>query len=152
METSANPQEEEDDFFGDDGHDDGNGDDYAGLAEQESKAVSAQLSNIAYLEAFEEHKEVRLQEGFEAGYRDVFAIALRLGCRLGEVSAQSKLRDANHPNRPSPDAETSLVRQVNRRFRAVMDQINQGASDKSEDAKVLLLLKLEEEVNQLRKK
>ena len=156
MATFSGPQhqqeeDDDDDFFGS-GDDDG--DDGCRLAEQESKAISTQLSNVAYLDAFEETKESRLQEGFESGYRDVFELALRLGCRLGELSAESKFQESlQGSNQDSMGANADVIRQVTRRFRAVMDQMNQGSSDNHEDnSKVLLLLDLEEEINRLLEK
>ena len=155
MATFSGPkhqEEEDDDFFGSgDGDDDDDGNERCLLAEQESKAISAQLSNVAYLDAFEDTKESRLQEGFESGYRDVFELALRLGCRLGGLSAESKFQELQRdPSQNSVGGNADAIRQATRRFRAVMDQINQGSSDNNEGAKVLLL-DLEEEIDRLLK-
>eukprot|EP00978_Attheya_sp_CCMP212_P023082 scaffold69929_cov41-Attheya_sp.AAC.2 len=56
-----------------------------GLAMRDAKATEEQMRNVGYLEAYEDSKEIRLQAGFEAGYRETVEAAMRIGQRLGEV-------------------------------------------------------------------
>lgn len=79
-----------DDFFGDEEDcTDRNQVSSDSMAQHETHAREEQYRNIGYLEAFESSKEVRLQEGFEDGYREVYDVALRVGELLGVVVAQS---------------------------------------------------------------
>eukprot|EP00978_Attheya_sp_CCMP212_P042199 scaffold253044_cov41-Attheya_sp.AAC.1 len=107
--AAAVAEEEEDDFFGDQEDDEtfdsphvGMNDRVArienpqqatstispnttGLAMRDAKATEEQMRNVGYLEAYEDSKEIRLQAGFEAGYRETVEAAMRIGQRLGEV-------------------------------------------------------------------
>ena len=151
MATFAKGDEEDDEFFGGI-HDDEEED--CCLAEQESRAIASKLSTIAYLDAFDDTKEAQLQEGFESGYRDVFAIASRLGSQLGGLCANAKFQDRiangnDYNNNGTNQHATTVAREASQRFRAVMDQINRGQAESNhEDAKGLLL-GLEKELNRM---
>mmetsp|Transcript_11037 Transcript_11037/g.15314 ORF Transcript_11037/g.15314 Transcript_11037/m.15314 type:complete len:165 (-) Transcript_11037:38-532(-) len=103
---------EEDDFFGDQGDDlDENASNnfngfedikanpqqgdlsraMEGLAFHDTRATEETFHNMGYHEGYDEAKELRLQEGFEAGYREVFESALRVGKMLGDVSTRAVL-------------------------------------------------------------
>lgn len=134
---------EDDEFFGNDSDDDR-------MAEKESNAAGRNLQTIAYLDAFDEHKERRLQEGFEVGYRDVHDLAVQLGERLGQISASAKLQEAllNRTENGSKNrAAHAIATDVARRYRVVMGEINKGevlnASVKEK------LLELEAEINRI---
>jgi len=58
-----------------------------GLAEREMRFTQEQFRNMGYLEAYDETKEERLQEGFEAGYKDFFEAAMIMGEALGEATS-----------------------------------------------------------------
>ena len=74
--------EDDDEFFGDqDGEDNGS---FGGLSEYELKAKEEEIKKLAYLQSYDEKKELRLQEGFEAGYQETFDSAFRIGKLLGQ--------------------------------------------------------------------
>mmetsp|Transcript_12136 Transcript_12136/g.22728 ORF Transcript_12136/g.22728 Transcript_12136/m.22728 type:complete len:185 (+) Transcript_12136:26-580(+) len=54
------------------------------LSLQESMAQDQVYKNIGYHQAYDRCKEVKLQEGFEAGYRTYIDDAMRLGDLLGK--------------------------------------------------------------------
>ena len=56
-----------------------------GLAGHETRANEAAFRNMGYLEAYDATKEERLQEGFEAGYREAVDVATSVGLRLGRL-------------------------------------------------------------------
>ena len=58
--------------------------DHGALDKHETNAQGEMYRNIGYHEAYDEYKEVRLQEGFEAGYRANFDDAKKLGDLLGK--------------------------------------------------------------------
>jgi hypothetical protein len=83
-------REDDDEFFGND--DEAYQAEFRpGLETHEDRAKEEEYRNIGYLEAFETNKEARLQEGFEAGYRETFDAALRIGELLGQSTFPSKL-------------------------------------------------------------
>jgi hypothetical protein len=57
----------------------------------ESAAIEQRFHTIGYHEAYDQSNEVRLQEGFENGYRDTYDASCRIGELLGKVIMQSKL-------------------------------------------------------------
>ena len=57
--------------------------DHGSLAKHETQAQHENHRNIGYHEAYDEFKEVKLQEGFEAGYRQYILEAKKLGMLLG---------------------------------------------------------------------
>lgn len=128
---SSTKQDEEDEFFGNDDSD--NEVDFMAL--QEGKAAERNLQTTAYLDAFDEHKEARLQQGFEAGYREVHALAHQLGERLGKLVARAKIQG------------TTEAQIAAGRYREVLSDINKG-SVSNEDVK-RRLLELEDEMSQI---
>lgn len=107
--------EENDDFFGEQLDEDSNvspsGVDEIetekarrGLNEHENRAGEENYRNVGYLDAFEQSKEVRLQDGFEAGYREVIKDSSDLGYKFGRIAIKSylspvrdsKLHDSSH--------------------------------------------------------
>jgi flagellar biosynthesis/type III secretory pathway protein FliH len=57
----------------------------------EDKAQQDANRNIGFLEAYDESKELKLQEGFEAGYSSVFEDGVKLGEYLAEASLGGNL-------------------------------------------------------------
>ena len=95
-------EEQDDDFFGDQTEDfwgtceQGQGESTQqaatiGLAQRDARSEGEQFRNIGYLEAYDETKELKLQEGFEEGYKQYFQEAMKLGEHLGQTT--SPLRD-----------------------------------------------------------
>eukprot|EP00553_Chaetoceros_curvisetus_P014546 CAMPEP_0204643422 /NCGR_PEP_ID=MMETSP0718-20130828/693_1 /ASSEMBLY_ACC=CAM_ASM_000674 /TAXON_ID=230516 /ORGANISM="Chaetoceros curvisetus" /LENGTH=177 /DNA_ID=CAMNT_0051664621 /DNA_START=149 /DNA_END=682 /DNA_ORIENTATION=- len=68
-------------------HHDGHG--YGSLSKHDHMAQHEQYKNIGYHESFDQFKEVKLQEGFEAGYTQHINDAHKIGMLLG----RSILRD-----------------------------------------------------------
>ena len=92
-----------------------------GLAQRERRATNEQFRNMGYLQAHDESKEVRLQEGFEAGYNHYFDKAMRLGELIGE--ATSPLNDELSTEK------RELVNQVVRSIRVFLTNIPTDDSD-----------------------
>ena len=63
----------------------GGGGDGGGLAGHETRANEAAFRKMGYLEAYDATREERLQEGFEAGYREAVDVAASVGMRLGRL-------------------------------------------------------------------
>mmetsp|Transcript_13750 Transcript_13750/g.37814 ORF Transcript_13750/g.37814 Transcript_13750/m.37814 type:complete len:186 (-) Transcript_13750:908-1465(-) len=78
--------DDDDDFFGD-GDDEDNDD----LNDFDRRAMEERHKTIGYVDAFDAHKEERLQEGFEAGYRESYDASILLGRSLGSMIARGKL-------------------------------------------------------------
>jgi len=77
-------ESDDDDFFGDDD------DEHDQLSEKEMQAQQQDFHKLGYLEAFDESKEHRLQEGFEVGYQQAFGVSVRIGELLAEASLDNK--------------------------------------------------------------
>jgi hypothetical protein len=69
----------DDDFFGDDED---------ALPDLDARAHEQQYRNIGYLEAFDESKEQKLQQGFDDGYRSTLYESVKLGELLAEAALQ----------------------------------------------------------------
>ena len=114
----------------------GNGD--SCLTIQEERATAAHLENAVYLDWFDVHKEIRLQEGFESGYEEVFEIAANLGELLGRVSAQFRIQkcivgdDGNHL------FDTTTASSLAKRFFTAMQNVSDG-NEPSKNTKQLLV-------------
>ena len=81
--------EDDDEFFGDqDGEDNGS---FGGLSEYELKAKEEEIKKLAYLQAYDEKKELRLQEGFEGRYQETFDSAFRIGKLLGQLTGSERI-------------------------------------------------------------
>jgi hypothetical protein len=92
--------QEDDEFFGDhdehehpstlrqctDGHEL-----HSGLAVAESKASESHYQKLGYHAAYDEHKDLNVQDGFEAGYKEVYYQAFSIGKMLGEATMKHKL-------------------------------------------------------------
>lgn len=103
---SAGPDEAgaEDEFFGDD-----DAIDRRGLAAAEDRALAARFRNVGYHETYEACQEERLQEGFEVGYTQAFAVAKEIGTRLGRsvLQGQWEASRATFPTTPPPTSDTN---------------------------------------------
>jgi hypothetical protein len=89
--------QEDDEFFGDhdehpslrkctDGHEL-----HSGLAVAESNASQSRYQKLGYHAAYDEHKDLNVQDGFEAGYKEVYNQAFIIGEMLGEATMKHKL-------------------------------------------------------------
>jgi hypothetical protein len=96
--------QEEDDFFGahddDDEHDDDNpslrqcidGHElHSGLAVADFNASKSHYQTLGYHAAYDEHKDLDVQNGFEAGYKEAYNQAFSIGEMLGEATMKHKL-------------------------------------------------------------
>lgn len=104
-----------DEFFGED--EEGEGAD--SLAKMDARAQDARFHNLGFHEAFEQAKETRLQEGFEAGYKQAFERAQKLGKQLGDLSAQSVLCSGEEGERKGP-----LLTKVSTRIHDYLQDLN----------------------------
>jgi hypothetical protein len=140
----ANPKDGDDEFFGNFDDDQpsvsnpncADTDDrnlVEGMAEYESKATDEQFFNMGYLDAFDDAKEIRLQDGFEAGYRSVFDVSTRIGEILGHASA-SKF----HENTSNEQSELTVLQQMSKKILLRLQQVGATAGDRTEDASVVL--------------
>ena len=68
---------------------------HGSLPKHESQAQEENYRNIGYHEAYDENKEIKLQEGFEAGYRETFEDARKLGALLGNIVMRPIQGDAS---------------------------------------------------------
>ena len=81
--------DDDDDFFG---NQDDDGDEYGNLAKHEMISKQDELEKVAFLQAYDDHAESRLQEGFEAGYQESFATAYRIGQMLGKHMTMERFK------------------------------------------------------------
>ena len=56
-----------------------------GLAAAESRATRERFRKLGFHQAYDTAKEDLLQEGFEAGYKETFALAKEMGILLGKA-------------------------------------------------------------------
>jgi hypothetical protein len=80
-------QGDEDEFFGSQ-DDEG---EFGALGQHDDLAKDHALKTIGYFESYDETKDILLQEGFEAGYRETYDAALRVGKLFGKLSAETQL-------------------------------------------------------------
>jgi hypothetical protein len=78
-----------------------------GLASAEAAALATQFRTMGFHQAFDEYQDAMLQEGFEAGYRENFETAKRIGHLLGSVTAKSRL--PTQPSSPTQALEDSVI-------------------------------------------
>eukprot|EP00977_Amphora_coffeiformis_P028287 scaffold34921_cov162-Amphora_coffeaeformis.AAC.21 len=78
-------------------------DTFGGLASAESRALAERFKKIGFHEGYDAAKETKLQEGFEAGYKETFALSKEIGTLLGKMTMKSKL-DSNGKIESSLDA------------------------------------------------
>ena len=137
----ANPKSGDgDDFFGDFKHEQGHNESpnpncadmndqnpREVMATHESRAAEEQFRNIGYLEAFEKAKEIRLQEGFEVGYRSTFPVSMRIGEVLGRASAVALLGINSGVDQQALSAELhQMSRKIVMRLTQVEGKIGDG--------------------------
>jgi hypothetical protein len=108
--------QEDDDFFGDhdehhdehenpsliqctDGHEL-----HSGLAVAESNASQSRYQKLGYHAAYDEHKDLNVQDGFEAGYKEVYNQAFKIGEMLGEATMKHKLTVRGKTTTPTSDS------------------------------------------------
>jgi hypothetical protein len=82
--------DDDDDFFGSQQDDT---DDFGALAQHETLAKERDLAAIGYFESYDENKDERLQDGFEAGYRQTFDVSTRIGEIFGQMIAHAEFED-----------------------------------------------------------
>jgi len=81
----------EDEFFGNQSEEDSNYEygsvplAHGSLTKHESQAQEETYRKIGYHEAYDMNKEVKVQEGFESGYRETIGDASKLGSKLGSL-------------------------------------------------------------------
>lgn len=126
--------DDDDDFFGSQNDET---DAYGDLGTYELKSKQNEIEKISYLQAYDDHAESRLQDGFEAGYRESFATAYRIGQTMGKQMTLERfklMKEAqakNSPVVPVTDA-SCMVYQFSKEFQ-------QRANDKQmDDAKIAL--------------
>ncbi|KAL3928685.1 MAG: hypothetical protein SGARI_004961, partial [Bacillariaceae sp.] len=74
------------------------------MTQRETQAKQEELKKVAFLDAYDEFKESKLQEGFEAGMIETFDIATRIGKMLGKASTLQKLQQKSNPTMETPNA------------------------------------------------
>lgn len=93
MATTGEYHEDDDDdddvFFG---SQDDDGDEYGDLGKYEMKSKQDEIEKVAFLQAYDDHAESRLQEGFEAGYEESYATAYRIGQMFGRFIASERFK------------------------------------------------------------
>jgi hypothetical protein len=96
--------QEDDDFFGEhDDHDEHEHENsslrkcadgqelHSGLAVADFNASQSHYQKLGYHAAYDEHKDLDVQNGFEAGYKEVYNQAFSVGEMLGEATMKHKL-------------------------------------------------------------
>jgi hypothetical protein len=102
----------DDDFFcEDDGDTAPDSCSYGALKKSDEKANSEIFHNIGYVEAFESAKDVRLQQGFEQGYRVTIDKAQSMGKLLGTWAASQWFENHTNANTQQEDVTTRNVRE-----------------------------------------
>jgi hypothetical protein len=96
--------QEDDEFFGDDNDDDEHDHEnpslrkctdghelHSGLAVADFNASQSHYQKLGYHAAYDEHKDLDVQNGFEAGYKEAYNPAFSIGEMLGEATMKHKL-------------------------------------------------------------
>ena len=149
--------------------DGGSGGGGGGLAGHETRANEAAFRNMGYLEAYDATKEERLQEGFEAGYREAVDVATSIGLRLGRLvgrtaagavattastGSQGKRSgdtggDDDDDRRVEKEAAAAAARLAAKTVRTFLDgQLTQPSDAVSPDEALQQVRDLEKEVNE----
>jgi hypothetical protein len=68
-----------------------NYDEFGSLMQKERSAKELELKTVAFLDAFDEYKESRVQEGFEYGMIESLDVAIRIGKLLGKQTTVQNL-------------------------------------------------------------
>lgn len=82
------------------------------LLAAESAAAQERFRIIGYHEAYDKTKDEKLQEGFEAGYRESFDTAYRIGEMLGSATATTAHRNPKSTLDSSCIETARLVREA----------------------------------------
>ena len=109
MQREINDVESEDEFFGEQSSlsDESTGyGKFGNLSQHENLSKEKTFFNLGYLEAFDRTKEEKLQEGFEAGYRQTLHDAIAIGHKLGKVVSSSTIQNDHH------DTKVCVAQQV----------------------------------------
>ena len=96
MDLRSDDDEGDDEFFGEqeeespsdvcpDGHER-----HKGLMAAEAQAAEKRYRKLGYHEAYDAHKDDRIQEGFVDGYREAYANAIKIGEQLGKAVVESR--------------------------------------------------------------
>ena len=97
--------DDDDDFFG--------SQDDCTMALHEVNAKNNEIKNIGFLNAYDEFKEARLQEGFEKGYLESFEIGKMIGEMIGEITtlekATTKIRLENVSSSTASSATSTSI-------------------------------------------
>lgn len=80
------------------------------LAAAESFALEERFRKLGFHEGYDQAKDERLQEGFEIGYKEAFAVSTRIGILLGEATLKSKLLSLT--SSPAVDTTTTTKKQI----------------------------------------
>jgi hypothetical protein len=70
-----------------------NNDEFGSLMQNERAAKELELKTVAFLDAFDEYKDTKLQEGFEHGLLESLEVAIRIGKLLGKPTTVLSLKD-----------------------------------------------------------
>ena len=143
-------EEEVDEFFGSQEDDDacgpgGNG--YGALGQHETLAKDRDLATIGYFESYDETKEERVQEGFEAGYQQTFEASRRVGELFGQCMAHAEFLEDSHNNR-SKEAVKRQSLMISRHLHEFLTAFQSGSDDPTVVKESLAAL--EEEMSQVR--
>jgi len=151
-------EEEEpgDEFFGNqenaDDHDhDHEEDEFGALGRHETRAHRRDVAALGYVESYDDTKEVRLQEGFEAGYRQTFDASLRVGDLFGQWMARAELLDDNNNDNDKDNQQDAIKQQsstISRRLHEFLIAFQRGSIDPTVVQESLAAL--EEEMKQAR--
>lgn len=71
---------------------------FGDMGEHEIYAKHNELKNVGFLDAYDEFKESRLQEGFEFGFLESFEAGKIIGKMIGEVATLEKMDDRQSHN------------------------------------------------------
>lgn len=76
---------QDDEFFGEqDEHNDDHTTQHGAMGQHDLQSEHAKRHNLSYHESFDESKELKLQDGFETGYRSYLPYAQDIGSLLGK--------------------------------------------------------------------
>jgi hypothetical protein len=120
------------------------------LSKRDNNAQEENYRNIGYHEAYDLHKEERIQEGFEDGYRDHLSIATTLGEVLAknilsnkiDVNREDEGNDRESNTTTGSESKILLVRN----FLETVQNIPEGSNEckNSQDDIRLLIEKLQD--------
>ena len=90
---STTSGDDNDEFYGnqdDDDDADHHHGEFGSLGHHEILAKNRELQTIGYMQSFDETKEIRLQQGFEGGYRDTYTVSKALGEAFGKLVTEAE--------------------------------------------------------------